>query len=257
MDFSPIFHLILSLWYFIPLFIILAVFKSPWFKGILGEFVVNIFAKWKLDKDVYHLFKNVTLPTEDGTTQIDHIIVSVFGVFVVETKNLKGWIFGSPHQKMWTQQIYKHKNQFQNPLHQNYKHSKTLQSLLNLEDNQLHSIVVFIGDSTFKTDMPDNVTYGMGYIRYILSKTDKVLNPRQVLDITQVIEAGRLARSFKTHREHVRHVQTIIAEKQNQRLCPKCGSEMVIRKVKKGTDTGKQFWGCSTYPKCRSVKPVN
>lgn len=257
MDFSPIFDALLSFWFLIPLFIFGAVVNSSWFKGILGEFVVNIFAKWKLDKDVYHLFKNVTLPTEDGTTQIDHIIVSVFGVFVVETKNLKGWIFGSPHQKMWTQQIYKHKNQFQNPLHQNYKHSKTLQSLLNLEDNQLHSIVVFIGDSTFKTDMPDNVTYGMGYIRYILSKTDKVLNPRQVLDITQVIEAGRLARSFKMHREHVRHVQAIIAEKQNQRLCPKCGSEMVIRKVKKGTNTGKQFWGCSTYPKCRSVKPIN
>ena len=80
---------------------------------------------------------------------------------------MKGWIFGSPKQKMWTQQIYKHKNKFQNPLHQNYKHTKTLEALLELEESQVHSVIVFIGDSTFKTPLPDNVTYGMGYIRYI------------------------------------------------------------------------------------------
>lgn len=257
MDFSPIFQSLLSFWFLIPLFIVAAVVKSAWFKGVFGEFIVNIFAKWKLDKDVYHLIKNVTLPTEDGTTQIDHVIVSVFGVFVVETKNLKGWIFGSANQKMWTQQIFKHKNKFQNPLHQNYKHSKTLQSLLSLEDNQLHSVVVFIGDSTFKTDMPDNVTYGMGYVRYILSKTEKVLDLRQVLDITQTIESGRLKPSFKTNRNHVRHVQTIIVEKQNQQICPKCGSAMILRESKKGVNVGKQFWGCSAFPRCRAFKPIS
>lgn len=257
MDFSPIFQSLLSFWFLIPLFIFAAIIKSTWFKGIFGEFIVNIFAKWKLDKDVYHLIKNVTLPTEDGTTQIDHIIVSVFGVFVVETKNLKGWIFGSANQRMWTQQIFKCKNKFQNPLHQNYKHSKTLQSLLNLEDNQLHSVVVFIGDSTFKTDMPDNVTYGMGYIRYILSKTEKVLDLRQVLDITQVIESGRLKPSFKTNRDHVRHVQTIMVEKQNQQNCPKCGSAMVLRETKNGVNAGKQFWGCSAFPRCRELQPIS
>lgn len=256
MDFSPIFQPILSLWYFIPLFIVLAVFKSAWFKGVFGEFIVNVFAKWKLDNNVYHLIRNVTLPTEDGTTQIDHIIVSVYGVVVVETKNLKGWIFGSPHQKMWTQQIFKHKNPFQNPLHQNYKHTKTLQSLINLEDNQIHSVVVFVGDSTFKTDMPENVTYGMGYIRYVLSQTDKVLTPKQVLDITQAIEAGRLTPSFKTNREHVRHVQSIIDGKEDQQLCPKCGNEMILRETKQGGNAGKQFWGCSAFPKCRAVKQL-
>lgn len=233
MDFSPLFYSLFSFWSFIPIFIVVAIFKSAWFKGLFGEFIINLFAKWKLDKEVYHLIKNVTLPTEDGTTQIDHIIVSVYGVFVVETKNLRGWIFGSDKQKMWTQQIYKHKNKFQNPLHQNYKHCKTLQSLLSLEDNQIHSVIVFIGESTFKTEIPDNVTCGMDYIRYILSKTDEVLNPLQVMDITRAIEAGRLTPSFKTNRQHVRHVQRIITNKENQHLCPKCGSEMILRETKK------------------------
>jgi predicted RNA-binding Zn-ribbon protein involved in translation (DUF1610 family) len=257
MDFSPLFKsLFTNFWFFIPLFIFLAVLKTPWFKGVFGEFIVNLFAKWQLDKDTYHLIKNVTLPTQDGTTQIDHIIVSVYGVFVVETKNLKGWIFGSEHQKMWTQQIYKHKNKFQNPLHQNYKHTKTLQSLLNIEDDQIFSVIVFIGDSTFKTGMPENVTHGMGYIRYIKSKTEKVLSPKQVIEITQAIDSGRLERSFKTNREHVKHVQEIVADKEAKHPCPKCGSEMILRETKRGENTGKQFWGCSNFPKCRGIKQL-
>jgi restriction system protein len=89
MDYSSIITGFLSsFWYFIPIFILLALFKTPWFKGIFGEFQVNIAAKLLLNKEDYHLIKNVTLPTEEGTTQIDHIIVSKYGIFVIETKNL-------------------------------------------------------------------------------------------------------------------------------------------------------------------------
>lgn len=256
MDFAPIYQALLSQWYLIPLFIFAGIVKSAWFKGIFGEFIINVFARWKLDRDVYHLIKNVTLPTDDGTTQIDHIIISVFGVFVVETKNLRGWIYGSPKQKIWTQKIYRNTYRFQNPLHQNYKHTQTLQALLNLEDQQMYSVVVFIGHSTFKTAMPDNVVYGMGYIHHIQSKTAKVLSPKQVLVITQLIEAGRLTRTFKTNREHVRHVQKITLDKENSRLCPKCGSEMLLRETKKGENAGKQFWGCSAFPKCRTIRSI-
>ena len=74
----------------IPLFLLFSLFKASFMKGILGELFVNVVAKVRLDKRIYILFKNVTLPTEDGTTQIDHIIVSRYGVFVIETKNMKG-----------------------------------------------------------------------------------------------------------------------------------------------------------------------
>lgn len=58
--------------------------------------------------DDYVLLNDCTLPDDrGGTTQIDHILISPYGVFVIETKNYKGWIFGSAHQKKWTQQIYK------------------------------------------------------------------------------------------------------------------------------------------------------
>ena len=214
MDFSLILQPLFSaLWYLIPLLLIGGVLKSPWFKGKFGEFLVNLSARLFLDKSRYHLIKNVTLPTEDGSTQIDHVLVSEFGVFVVETKNMKGWIFGSPHQRLWTQKIFRSSHKFQNPLHQNYKHVKTLQQLLGLSDHQVHSVVVFVGDSTFKTPMPENVTQGFGYVRYIKSKKDRVLSPERVAEALKKVACGRLKASFATDRAHNRHVQGLVAER--------------------------------------------
>ena len=230
----------------------MTVLKSPWFKGVMGEFVINFSTKFLLDRNDYHLIRNVTLPTENGTTQIDHVIVSIYGVFVIETKNMKGWIFGKENQRTWTQKIYKHSNKFQNPLHQNYKHLKTLQQLLGLKDNQIHSLIVFIGDSTFKTDMPDNVTYGGGYARYIKSKKQIVLSPPEVTEIIDKIKQDRLSQSFKTNRAHVNHVKDIKNKKKNDISCPKCGSPMKLRKSK----SGNEFWGCSRFPKCRGTKSI-
>ncbi|WP_259214951.1 nuclease-related domain-containing protein [Shewanella baltica] len=154
-----------QVWYIIPLLLIISIFRSRWFKGVFGEFLVNQILS-RLPESDYTLVKNVTLPTDDGTTQIDHVIVSKFGLFIVETKNMKGWIFGSKNQKQWTQKIYRHSSKFQNPLHQNYKHVKTLESLLGIDSSYLHSVIVFIGDSTFKTDMPENVTYARGVVAH-------------------------------------------------------------------------------------------
>lgn len=245
------------LWYLLPVLILAAVFKSPWFKGMIGEFIVNVSAKLMLDKNEYHLIKNVTLPTDDGTTQIDHVIVSKYGIFIVETKNMKGWIFGDPKQSIWTQKIFKHTSKFQNPLHQNYKHVKTLEALLGLSDQQIHSLVVFVGDSTFKTEMPANVTYGAGYIRFIKSKSTPVLSVGEVTDIVSKIAMGRLTPSFKTNSEHVAHVKNILSEKQSATGCPKCGSPMVMRETSKGTNKGSKFLGCSRYPQCRVVLSVS
>ena len=247
-----------TFWYFIPIAILLVIIKTPWFKGVFGEFIVNCFSKIFLNKNEYHLIKNVTLPTDNGTTQIDHVIVSKYGIFVVETKNMKGWIFGNSNQKMWTQKIFKHSSKFQNPLHQNYKHVKTIETLLGLKPNQIHSVVVFIGDSTFKTKMPDNVTQSIGYIKFIKSKKETVFTDYELKIIIKEIEQGRLSPSFKTHREHVKHVKSIIADKQSAStpICPKCGSSMILREAKKGENAGTKFWGCSNFPKCKVIVPL-
>ena len=270
MDLSPLINqVITSLWYLIPLFILVTTLNSPWFKGVLGEFQVNLLIKIRLPKDHYHLIKDVTLPTDGGTTQIDHVIVSRFGVFVLETKNMKGWIFGSSNQSQWTQQIYKHRNKFQNPIRQNYKHTKTLETALGLNPNYVFSVIVFIGDSKFKTAMPDYVTYAGGCVGYIKSKQDHVFTDNEVNAIIDGIESGKLKRGYKTNREHVAHVKKVIAKKKivkpiepeikevvedtTGQQCARCGAAMVIRSAKRGKSAGNKFWGCTTFPKCRNV----
>lgn len=255
-----IFGLLISVlkqvWYIIPLLLVVSIFKSPWFKGVFGEFLVNKLLS-QLPVTKYKLVKDVTLPTEDGTTQIDHVVVSKFGIFVVETKNIKGWIFGSKHQKQWTQKIYKHTSKFQNPLHQNYKHVKTLESLLGIEGNKLHSVVVFIGDSSFKTEMPENVTYARGCIEYIKKFNEVVFSDDEHNQIIERLEHIKLKRGIVTDIQHQRHVKELVALKEASKHCPHCGSKMLVRKAKHGENKGKQFWGCSTFPKCRSMEKLN
>jgi hypothetical protein len=230
--------------------------RSPWFKGVCGETSVKFSAWLRLPVKTYHAFHNVTLPTPDGTTQIDHIFISCFGIFVVETKNMKGWIFGEEKQKQWTQKFFKESFAFQNPLHQNYKHVKTLEALLDVPPNVIHSVVVFMGDSTFKSPMPANVTHGGGYIRYIKSFRDPVLSDAQVREAVTQIQVGRLAPSWKTHRQHVHRLKKCF-HPNAQRTCPKCGSPMVLRTARQGTNAGKQFRGCSAYPKCRTIQNIS
>lgn len=251
-----IIQVLLEFWYLIPLLITSSIMRSSWFKGIFGEFIVNVSASHFLNKKKYYLFKNITLPAGIGTTQIDHVIVSEYGVFVIETKNMKGWIFGRENQKMWTQKIFKKSFKFQNPLLQNYKHKKTLESLLGLNDNEVISVIVFVGGSTFKQKMPENVTYGLGFLGFIKSKQNIIIKKDKINKIKKDIESDRLKRSFKTNREHVKHVKEIIDEKSIAKICPKCSSDMIMRSAKRGVNAGNKFWGCIQYPICRKIVKI-
>lgn len=60
-----------------------------------------------------------------------------------------------------------------------------------------------------------------------------------------------------TDLKHKQHVKELVASKENIKQCSRCGSDMVVRETKRGEDKGKQFWGCSSFPKCRSVEKFN
>ena len=261
---------LMQFWFVVPFFVLVSVVKSRWFKGMFGEFLVNRLLA-QLPENEYTIIKDVTLPTETGTTQIDHIVVSKFGIFVVETKNMKGWIFGSTHQKQWTQKIYRHTSKFQNPLQQNYKHVKTLEVVLGCNPKLIHSLIVFIGDSRFKTEMPSNVTYARGCLNYIDQFSDVVMSDSEVEQAVDMLNTIKLKRGLVTNLKHRKHVREIVENKQVKQAvhgkntiythqsdevsqsCPRCGSEMVIRERKRGTNVGQKFWGCSSFPKCRKV----
>jgi len=258
MDLSPVLNQLFStLWYLVPCFLCITLYQSAWFKGTMGEFIVNLLARFQLDPTVYHLLKNVTLATEDGSRHIDQIIVSVYGVFVVETKNIHGLIIGQPQQKMWTQHVSKYKSEFQNPLHQNHDHIKSLQALLYLTDEQVHSVIVFIGKSEFNTPQPENITHSMGYIRYIKSKTELLITPIERDQLIAAIKGGRLTSPVKSNSEQPSHEKQINVEKERLNLCPECGKEMLMRETTKGENKGHVFWACSEFPRCKGMVPIN
>ena len=174
------------------------------FKGVLGETVINIAMWLKLEKDVYHRLNNITLPLANGgSTQIDHVIVSIYGIFVIETKNYKGWIFGNEKQRQWTQVIMGRKYKFQNPLRQNYLHIKTLADLLELDLSYFHSMIAFIGECELKTrdELPEHVlTSDMA--SYVKKKQHELLSEDEVRDLVEQIESNRFSKSWRTNREH-------------------------------------------------------
>ena len=235
---------------------VLYILKSPWFKGFAGEMMVHISVKIHLNKDKYHILRNVTLPIAGGTTQIDHIIISEYGVFVIETKNMKGWIFGNAHQKTWTQKIFKYTKNFQNPLHQNFKRVETLKSILELTDQQIFSVVVFVGSSSFKTKMPDNVINGPNLIRYIKSKDRQVILGTDVSMLLSKIEAERLIPSRETTKAHIEHVNNIIEEKQSRHTCLESESPMIGRDVKNETKRSQQLLESSRCQECQRTLDV-
>jgi hypothetical protein len=204
--------LLSTLGWILLLFIAVALFKvfKPFLKGKMGEFAVSTHVKLYLNKDNYILLNDCTLPDEQNqTTQIDHILLSPFGVFVIETKNYKGWIFGGERQKMWTQKIYKKSFKFQNPLHQNYKHQKVLEAILAdiVDPALIHSVVVFMPDCEFKTQMPQNVFRGAAWTDYIKSFADPVIPPMKLKRIQLRIEKEVLEKSWKTNRQHVENLK--------------------------------------------------
>ena len=226
------------------------------------------FVAWRLRfglPDEYLILNDVYLPLPDGTTtQIDHIVVSQYGVFVVETKCYKGWIFGNTESRVWTQSLYAgrrgwtkrtEKHTFQNPIRQNFRHICAIADNLGIDKSYFHGVVAFTGDCTFKTEMPPGVVYSRGAAEYILSHNTPMINPGQIDELTSAIAEWQGTLSEKQIDRHVANLQkrhSSVREGEAP-LCPYCGGEMTLRKRR---SDGKSFYGCSRYPVCRGIKNV-
>ena len=157
------------------------------------------------------LLNNVTLPTAEGTTQIDHILVADTGIFVIETKHYQGWIFGNPKESQWTQMIYRHKSRFPNPLRQNYGHVKALQALFNLPEDNFRSIVVFTGNAEFKSDLGSEVLHLADLIPFLEAERPVLFDERKMAYIIGRIEMFRKRRSLETDEYHISYIRARIS----------------------------------------------
>ena len=221
------------------------------FKGWLGEKKSAARLWLSLDSKTYKRFHNLIIPASNGTAQIDHLLVSPFGLFIVETKNKTGWIFGSENQAKWTQSVYGKNFSFQNPLRQTFRQKKSLAEFLGVEDRVIHMVVFFVGDCSFKTPMPANVLRSrLG--RYIKSFQSPVLSASEVERIADRLTQHR-AESKLTKRDHLRSLRE---RHGSTTTCPTCGSALVLRTARKGPGAGRQFLGCEGYPRCRYTRSV-
>jgi hypothetical protein len=152
----------------------------------------------------YHLMNHVTIRMDDGTTQVDHILVSRFGVFVIETKDYNGWIFANSREATWTQVLFRHRFKFQNPIFQNKRHVRAVQGLLDfLPPGAIKSVIVFSGEAEFKTETPQGVITISQLVEYLRHQTEKVMSLNRVQFCVGRLETARLAISGETDVEHI------------------------------------------------------
>ena len=183
------------------------------YKARAAQYAIQNRSEARLSREVkrrfrppdYHLLNHITLRLEEGTTQVDHILVSRFGVFVIEIKDYNGWIFASAKDRNWTQVLYRAKFRFQNPIHQNYRHLCAVRDLLEfLKPDVVHPVVVFTGQAEFKTDIPDGVFTSIpGFLAYVESHGTEVMSVNRVQFCVGRLEANRLAITQATDVEHV------------------------------------------------------
>ena len=143
-------------WIAVIALVILMKKSFPALKGRYGEKMVMQTLK-NLDSKEYTIFHDLYVPTKKGTSQIDHVVISHKGIFVLETKNYTGWIFGNENSQNWTQVIYKRKEKFYNPIWQNFGHLQALKEYLGEatpHNLPFSSIIVFSNEATFKFKEP-------------------------------------------------------------------------------------------------------
>lgn len=169
-----------------------------------GESLVSHAIQAKFGSSDYHLLNHITLKLRDGTTQVDHILISRFGVFVIETKEYKGWIFANSQHAQWTQVLFKAKFKFQNPLVQNRIHLKAVQELLDfLPSDAFHPLVVFAGEAEFKTDKPSGVFSIPELLDHLRNFSEEVMTINRMQFCVGRLETARLAITAQTDLDHV------------------------------------------------------
>lgn len=203
-----------SLWPIWLLLIVLAIIKIylPYLTGRLGEnFVKNKLNK--LDTAHYRILNDLMLPSNGNLslTQIDHVVVSNYGIFCIETKSYRGWIFGNVNDEYWTQVIYRHKERFYNPMRQNYGHMKAIEGVLasKYKKVRLLSFIAFPDAGKLQITGTDSVGYARDIMAKIQTYQTQVFNDVERDEIFNILlNANIQDKAFRAlHDKNVRELK--------------------------------------------------
>lgn len=147
-------------------------------KGRIGEQLIEDNINKNID--IYKkIIKNVILNKNDRETEVDIILITCIGIFIIESKNFNGYIFGNDQHKKWTQVLSKEShNSFNNPIIQNQYHIDFISNNLNLDKSYFHSYIVF-GDNA----KLQNITINKDSISKVRVINNKELIENLLLDI--------------------------------------------------------------------------
>lgn len=229
------------------------------------------------------VLRNIYVPKKNNeTSEIDVLFLTEKGIFVIESKNYSGWIFGNEKDRFWTASLGKsEKNKFYNPVMQNCTHIKWLKRYLQ-DDIPMFNLIVFsercelkkvsIESDEIKVIKRDSV---YATVRDIWNKSESVLDENKVQDtFAKLIKLTNVDQDLKqAHIDSIHNcykekgvikckpkVQSMTTKRSNREnepddlICPRCGAKLVKRTAKKGVNAGNKFWGCSAFPRCRYIK---
>ena len=256
-------------------------------KGSRGEYELYLQTAKRLKDEAYWLF-NVYVPCPGGgTTEIDAILFHSSGIYIIESKNYGGWIYGNERQEYWTQCLKPgqhapvQKYSFYNPIKQNQAHADCFKTWLGERYSRIpiYSIILFGNHCTLKrirlssddhiVDYRQNFASivkciaaassfsDMAWVKnayrmaYPLSQADRSTKEKHVDDI-------RAVQKHPTYKEHTLYSPAVLSPAADTRgPCPLCNGTLITRLAKKGPHPGTRFIGCSNFPSCRYTKNID
>jgi hypothetical protein len=182
------------------------------------EYQVSNFLKNNLDDESYFVLNDVILPSGTNaiaTSQIDHIIVSNFGIFCIETKSHSGNIYGAIHNENWTQYLYNNESyKIYNPVKQNRGHVLAINNILgSLKRNAIVPIVVFPYARSIKVFPTGSALDLEDMLSKINSYEVEIYSDQEVQSIIRRLESNNRSFFPGAHEDHIVSVQQLIAKK--------------------------------------------
>lgn len=220
------------------------------YKGEIGE--VSVARKLGQLNEYKKIINNIYINDQGKSRQIDHIAITQHGVFVIETKNYAGAIYGKESSTQWKQYLNKKCFEFKNPIHQNYAHFKIVESLISDITKNIEPLVVFTRRCNLKVITQSKVMYEEELIKYIKSK-ENVLTEEKIDCIYEKLIQEQITNTeqIRDHNYNVQRYTEYKSKVAERGVCPRCGGEMIKRTGKNG-----EFYGCRNYPKCHYTKQI-
>jgi len=191
---SEISLLLMHLLWIIPLLLLFAYVGSPRFRGTMGEDRVHRLLTAALPRSQYTILRGIVIPSGGGTRRIPILVISQFGVFVIQPVHRPGRITGARAQDLWSQRKWGRLHRFDNPMHQNELNVQALERLLDRPGVWFHPLVIFSSESYFTGTSPEDVIPAEKLIPLIKRRGQKLMEPEVCSQVLTAVEKARLDR---------------------------------------------------------------